>query len=127
MGQPTTFYLEGGHGERYWSGGWHHGIIKALPIKGVHKHWAQIELTAPAWGWSDGKGYNRNGTPLVGNRPRGYYMRDNERVWVSVFNLNEPGDTSYHGPRLDEVVQERKEEKAKDMASAKRAARVSKR
>ena len=65
-------------------------------------------------------GHNRNGTPLAGNIPRGYYRTPNERYWVNAHNLNEPGDTTYHGPKLNEVVAERKEEKAKDEAAAEK-------
>ena len=103
--------MEGGHGQGYWSGGWHYGIIRAIPIKGQKKGFAQVEILAPVWGWSDGRGKNRNGTPLSERRPRGYYRKPCERVWVNVHNLNEPGDVLYHGPRLKEEVKERKEEK----------------
>ena len=124
VGQSTTFYLEGGHGQNYWAGGWHLGTIRALPIKGQKKGFAQVELACTAWGWSDGRGHNRNGTPLPAAQlktPRGYYRRDSERYWVNAHNLNEPGDTTYHGPRLNEVVAERQEEKAAQQARALRA------
>jgi hypothetical protein len=49
---------------------------------------------------------------------RGYYRRDSERYWVNAYNLNEPGDTVYHGPRLTEMVKERKEEKEEQQAKA---------
>ena len=128
MGQSTTFYLEGGHGQNYWAGGWHLGTIRALPTKGQKKGFAQVELACTVWGWSDGRGHNRNGTPLSvaqAKAPRGSYRREGERYWVNAFNLNEPGDTTYHGPRLNEVVAERQEAKEVDQAKAEAAKRVS--
>ena len=41
-----------------------------------------------------------------------------EKPWVFGANVNPLGDTIYHGPRLHEVVAERAEEKAKDVAAA---------
>ena len=119
VGRHTSFYLEGGYGQNYWSGGWHYGVIRQLPIKGQRKGFAQVELLTPLWGWTDGR-RNRNGTLLAVKRARGYYRRDNERVWVNAHNLNEPGDFIYRGPRLKEVVAERKEEKQQQQAKAKK-------
>lgn len=104
VGQATTFYLEGGHGERYWSGGWHYGIIRALPIKGSKKGWAQIEIPVPRWAWD--------------NTKRKYVPKALERAWVSAWNVNEPGDFSYHGPKLKDEVRGRAEDKAEQQAKA---------
>lgn len=101
------------------------GWIRALPIKGGRKGWAQIETMAASWGWSDGRGHNRNGTPLPVaflKQRRGYFRREGDRYWVSAYNLNEPGDTAYHGPKLTELVAERQE--AKDTQQAKAARKM---
>ena len=45
-------------------------------------------------------------------------LTPHERPWVFGANVNELGDTTYHGPRLAEVVAERTEQKAKDEAAA---------
>lgn len=94
-GQPCQFYHEGGHGERYWTRGWRCGVIRALPIKGIHKTWAQITVT------------------------RGYKAGD-ENVWVHRTLVNEVGDTTYHGATLVEAVQEHKKKKAADIAATQK-------
>ena len=43
-----------------------------------------------------------------------------EKPWVFCANVNELGDTTYHGPRLEEIVAERAQAKAKDVDRAKR-------
>jgi hypothetical protein len=108
VGQPCSFYYEGGHGDRYWSGGWHYGIIREIPIKGKYKNWIRVELPTDLYG-KDDKGQ--------------YYIRQHEKAWVFSANINEPGDVTYHGPKLDELVAQRKDEKAKDIAAAKRRKR----
>jgi len=46
-----------------------------------------------------------------------------EKPWVFGANVNELGDTTYYGPRLQEVVAERVEQKAKDEAAAEKLKR----
>lgn len=101
IGQPCSFYHEGGHGQNYWARGWRYGIIRAIPIKGQKKGWIQIEIPVKLYGWNED----------VSKGKIGYYVRPFEKIWVSQWNVNPPGDTTYHGPNLKEVVAERKEEK----------------
>lgn len=108
-----SFYYEGGHGERYWSGGWHYGIIREVPTKGQHKNWMRIELPVDHYAVE---------TDPKGNRIRRAIPR--EKVWVHSYNVNEVWDFVYHGPRLVKIVAARVEAKAKDIKSAKRKARV---
>lgn len=106
VGSPCTFYYEGGRGDNYWSGGWHYGIIREIPTKGQHLNWVRIELPADLYGWDPVK--------------RRWYIRDKPRAWVYGANVNEAGDCIYHGPRLTDIVAERKQEKAQDQAKAER-------
>lgn len=86
VGQPCSFYHEGGHGLSRWIRGWRYGIVRALPIKGRRKGWAQIEIPVKRWKMEEtGMGYVRLAF---------------ERVWVSRYNVNAPGDTTYHPPTL---------------------------
>jgi hypothetical protein len=62
------------------------------------------------WGWNDDKTKGAIG----------WYRRPLERVWVNAHNVNEPGDFYYHGPRLEEVVAERAEEKQAQQVKANR-------
>ena len=110
MGQWCSFYYEGGHGERYWAGGWHCGIIREIPIKGQHKNWMRIEIMVDH--------YSAEEDPKTHERIR--RMVGHDKPWVFGANVNELGDTIYHGPKLNEVVAERKEEKAKDEAAAEK-------
>jgi hypothetical protein len=109
VGLPCTFYYEGGHGERYWSGGWRYGFIREIPIKGQHKNWVRIELPMDHYAIDEVKG----------RRVR--RLLPHERPWVFSGNVNEPGDFLYHGPKLDEIVAARRAEKAKDIAKASKA------
>lgn len=109
-----SFYYEGGHGERYWSGGWHCGIVREIPIKGTHKNWVRVELMSDHYAVEE----------VNGIRVR--RIIPHEKPWVFGANINELGDTTYHGPRLHEVVAERQEAKELDQAKAE-AAKVGKR
>jgi hypothetical protein len=111
VGRDCTFYYEGGHGDRYWSGGWHYGFIREVPIKGQHKGWMRIELP----------------TDLIGKDDQGkYYVKPHEKAWVSQWNVNEPGDFQYHGPKLEEIVQARTNEKASQVREALKNPRAAK-
>lgn len=99
IGQPCSFYHEGGHGQNYWARGWRYGVVRAVPIKGQRKGWARIEVPVRLYEW-DGKRWQ---------------LRAFERAWVRADNINAPGDTTYHGPVLQEVVAERAEKKAADI------------
>lgn len=101
-GAWCSFYYEGGHGEKYWSGGWHHGVIREVPIKGRHKGWMRIELLTDH--------YTAEEDPKTGLRTR--RTIPHERPWVFGANVNELGDTTYHGLKLLEIVAERAEKKA---------------
>ena len=74
----------------YWQG-WRVGTIIAIPIKGQHKGDVRIEQP-----------------PLLCNMPD----RLPVRVWVPEYDVNELGDTFYHGPKLEQMVREREEAKA---------------
>lgn len=106
-----SFYYEGGHGERYWSGGWHCGIVRDIPIKGQHKNWVRVELMSDHYAVEE----------VNGERVR--RIIPHEKPWVFSANINELGDTTYHGPKLDEMVAERAEAKAADVAKAAKKAR----
>jgi hypothetical protein len=67
--------------------------VREVPIKGQHKGHSRIEVSA---------GYTK--TPAM--------------VWVPSPVVNAVGDRTYHGPRLDEIVAERAEQKAADQAKA---------
>ena len=101
-----SFYCEGGHGERYWSGGWHCGIVREVPIKGCHKNWVRIELMVDHYAVEE----------TNGERVR--RIMPHEKPWVFGANVNELGDTTYHGPRLEEIVAERAAEKEQQVADA---------
>jgi hypothetical protein len=106
-GAWCSFYYEGGHGEKYWSGGWHHGVIREIPIKGRHKNWIRVELMTDHYAAED--------DPKTGLRVR--RMAAHEKPWVFGANVNELGDTAYHGLTLLEAVAERKEEKKCEILS----------
>jgi hypothetical protein len=108
VGQPTTFYHEGGHGQNYWARGWRYGIIREVPIKGQHKGWVRVEVPVKLYGWNDDKTKGKVG----------WCLRAFEKAWVREGNVNEPGDYVYHGPRLKEIVKERQEEKAEQQTKA---------
>lgn len=110
VGQPASFYHEGGHGDKYWVRGWRYGFIRAIPIKGRYKNWIQMEIPVKLWTW--------NADKLKGKI--GWVEKPMERAWVFSANVNAPGDCIYHGPSLQEIVQERKAAKVKDIAKAKR-------
>lgn len=97
-GDGCSFYHEGGSGLRRWVIGWRYGVIRAIPTKGQHKNWVQIEVSA---------GYKK---PLA-------------RVWIHSSCVNAPGDCIYHGLTLREEVRERKDAKAKQQAKADRKKR----
>ena len=103
MGFPCTFYHEGGHGLNYWARGWRYGFIIETPIKGQHKNWTRVEVRVPLYGLDE-----------TGR----YKLRPFERAWVRSANVNAPMDFVYHGPRLNEIVQERQEDKAEQQAEA---------
>lgn len=111
-----SFYYEGGHGERYWSGGWHCGVIREIPIKGQHKNWMRIELMVDHYAVEE--------DVKTGERVR--RLIPHEKPWVFGANVNPLGDNVYHGPRLHEVVAERQEAKEQEQARAE-AAKVGKR
>lgn len=94
-GDGCSFYHEGGAGQRRWVIGWRYGVVRSIPIKGQHKGWAHVEVTAG-------------------------YKRDPVRVWIPSDCVNEAGDTTYHGRKLIEVVRERKEQKIADQKKADR-------
>ena len=103
VGQWASFYHEGGSGEKHWVRGWRHGVIRAVPIKGRHKHWVQLELPAACYmKCEDGK----------------YKVGPKERAWCHSKAVNPLGDTVYHGTTLKEEVIERREQKAEDQAKA---------
>ena len=56
--------------------------------------------------------------PKTGERVR--RIMPHERPWVFGGNVNELGDTIYHGPKLAEVVADRQEAKARDAIKAER-------
>lgn len=107
-GAWCSFYYEGGFGERYWSGGWHHGVIREVPIKGRHKNWMRVELMTDH--------YAAEEDPKTGQRIR--RSAAHEKPWVFSANINELGDTTYHGLKLVEAVAERREEKKLECATS---------
>lgn len=111
VGHWCSFYYEGGHGERYWSGGWHCGVIREIPVKGQHKNWVRIELMVDHYAVEE--------DPRTHERIR--RIIPHEKAWVFGANVNKLGDTTYHGPRLHEVVQERQEAKQQDQELAEAA------
>jgi hypothetical protein len=104
VGQRCSFYHEGGRGDRRWVIGWRFGIIRAIPIKGKHKRWVQMEIPVPQYHYDDVK--------------LKWIRKPFARAWVHSSVVNEVGDTIYHGLKLVEEVHERKEAKKKDQAKA---------
>ena len=92
VGVWCTFYYEGGHGDGYWCGGWRPGKILAIPIKGQHKGWMQVELVAA-------------------------YKANPSRAWVHSNNVNRLGDIHYHGPKAAEIVAAMEATKAANVKS----------
>jgi hypothetical protein len=71
----------------YHREGWRVGTIKQLdPGKGLRK--GMVQITHPVTG----------------------------DLWVPVYDVNELGDTTYHGPKLAEVVEARAEQKQAEQA-----------
>jgi hypothetical protein len=75
--------------------GWRFGIIIKIPSKGLQKGMVRVEV------------------PFT-TRPR---------YWVQAHDVNEVGDTTYHGPKSWEVAEERKERKAAEQDKANKKAR----
>lgn len=112
VGSPCQFYHSGGHGERRWVVGWRFGLIRYIPIKGQKKGQVQIEVPVPVFGPDE----------------RGKQVRKpNLRVWVSELDVNEVGDTQYHGPKaaaIVEMYEERQEQKKKEQAKVDKKIKV---
>jgi len=111
VGERVTFYHEGGVGITRWVRGWRHGVIRAIPIKGRQKGWAEIELPTKLYGLDLTAGRRWVRKPL-------------EKAWCHLSAVNALGDTTYHGATLREVVAERKEQKAVDQKKADKAKKV---
>jgi hypothetical protein len=109
IGEACSFYHEGGRGERRWVIGWRYGVVRAIPIKGQHKHWVQVEIPVRLYSWDELK--------------KRWQLRPFVRAWIHSGSVNPVGDTVYHGTRLVEEVKERKEQKATDQAKANRKVR----
>jgi hypothetical protein len=119
VGAPSSFYHEGGSGEKHWVNGWRYGIVLYIPIKGKYKGWAQLEIPVKLWTWDDGK--PTEARPK--KRSPGWARKPSIKAWCHIAAINEPGDFVYHGPKLDEIVRERKAEKKKDQKKADRRVR----
>ena len=111
VGKPCSFYHEGGHGDRRWVVGWRYGIICAVPQKGLRLGMVRIELPVALWSRNDVTGE--------------YTRQPNERIWVEAQNVNEVGDTIFHGKSAVEQYEEKLEQKKKEQAAVdkKRAVR----
>lgn len=94
VGQECQFYYCG----------WRYGRVLALPIKGKHKGKARVETAVDLRG-QDGK------------------IKPRAKMWVSVHDVNEVGDTVYHGPKLREIVEERAEAKEAEQKKADKKTR----
>jgi hypothetical protein len=84
-------------GQRYHChiDGWRIVTLISLHTSGPHKGEARVELLRSPWAKPDA-------VP--------------PRVWVMPYDLNEVGDTTYHGPKLMQLVQEREDAKAQEQA-----------
>jgi len=72
----------------FYLDGWRFGIIIKIPSKGLQKGMVRVEV------------------PFT-TRPR---------YWVAEHDVNEVGDTTYHGPKALEAFQEKQEKKAAEQA-----------
>lgn len=70
--------------------GWRWGIIREVPTTGGHAGDVRVDI------------------PVLG------------LVWVPAFDVNEVGDTCYHGPKLEQMVRERAEAKREEQEAAER-------
>lgn len=104
VGAKCSFFHEGGAGKNRWVVGWRVGILIEIPARG--KKWGMVRIEIPVAKWERDN--------LTGR----YKPLPNEKVWVPAHDVNELGDTTYRGPRLDEIVQTRKEEKQEQQAKA---------
>ena len=104
VGKPCSFYHSGGVCDNRWSRGWRYGIVREIPSKGRHFGFIRIEIPVDLWAYDPVKN-------TWTSRPR-------ERAWISAVDVNAPGDTTYHGPSEDEILQQRKEKKAAEQAKA---------
>lgn len=108
----TLKTLEVGKYCSFYFCGWRYGVVIAIPVKGYHKGEARVEVPIDLPGKDP-----VTGQPIIKQRPR---------YWVSINDVNEIGDTVYHGPLLAEVVEERAEaKKAEQAATDKKRARMS--
>src|SRR4051812_46611274 len=105
VGDGCSFYHEGGHGERRWVIGWRYGVIVQIPKKGKRKGFVEVEIPVQRW---------REVKDAAARRSA--FKPWKEKVWLHDYDVNEPGDTVYHGRKLREVVAERKEVKAVQQA-----------
>jgi hypothetical protein len=103
VGAASSFYHEGGTGDKYWAGGWRYGIIKYIPTKGQRLGWAELEIPVDLYGKDD--------------RGR-YVLKPRLKAWCHLQAVNAPGDFLYHGRSIKEEVQERREEKQIQQAKA---------
>ena len=104
VGQPCSFYHEGGKADKRWVIGWRYGIVVKIERARI-----RVEIPVQRWEYDPIK--------------RKYNALANERVWVPATDVNEAGDTIYHGPKAVEVYRERQEEKAEEQAKTDRKLR----
>jgi hypothetical protein len=109
VGQGCTFYHEGGRGDKRWVVGWRFGVVRAIPAKGQHKNWVQIEIPVRAFTWDDaGKVWKR---------------KPNARAWVHSKAVNAVGDYVFHGNEnlVAEVEERQAKKEADEVKAAKKA------
>jgi hypothetical protein len=113
VGCGCTFWHEGGRGQQRWVIGWRFGYIKEIPSKGAHFGFIRVEIPVNLW--------------TRDNTTGKYAPAARERVWVPVIDVNEPGDTKYHGERTVEMFKERKQAKAAEQAKADKKVKAGRR
>lgn len=94
VGSACQFHLDG----------WRYGLIVAVPIKGQRLGMVRVEIPVdlPTKDITTGK----------------WTTKPRPKYWVDAENINEVGDTIYHGRKLARILEERAEKKAAEQAKA---------
>ena len=79
--------------------GLRYGVICEVPSKGTHQGHVRVEIAADLRGM-DGK------------------LKPRVKVWAPDYDVNEVGDTVYHGPKLEQAAKERKAAKLAEQEAA---------
>jgi hypothetical protein len=123
-GVGASFYHEGGSGDKHWAVGWRYGIVLHIIERGSKRGWVQLEIPVDLWGWNDGQEKRIDGKIIKKKSTPGWVPKPRLKAWCHSSAVNAPMDCIYHGPKLDEIVQARREQKDKDMSRSARRARA---